>query len=181
MRNSAPAVIVELAPNRLHVVLALLLPSGALVALATWVWVQLSPQHGGMEQVGALASTAAALAAMTLLAARNLLAQARQPGRLRAARGAPIWQASHLHWDGLAWALTRNTDGSRQPCSVAVRLDAGTWLLLQLRALPVQAGDRPEHWTCWLALSQHQLPADWHALRCALYSSRPPPDRINDR
>jgi hypothetical protein len=178
MRNSAPAVVVELAPDRLHVVLALLLPAGALMALAAWVWVQLDPQHSGADHVGAIVMTSAVLAAMTLLAARQLLAQARQPGRIRAAWGAPVWQASHLNWDGLTWALVCNTDGSRQTCRVSVRLDAGAWLLLQLRALPNQPTDR---WTCWIALAQHQLPAHWHALRCALYSSSPPPDRLNDR
>jgi hypothetical protein len=172
MRNSAPSVIIELAPDRLYGALALLLPAFALVALAVWAWVQLSPDHAGSEHVVAIASTSALLACMTLLAARRLHALARHPGLLRAKSTVPSWQATHLNWDGQAWSLMRSDDGSRQACQVAVRLDAGSWLLLQLRALPGQPNAAPVPWTCWLALAQHRLPTDWHALRCALYSTR---------
>jgi hypothetical protein len=78
--------------------------------------------------------------------------------------------AQHLRWDGVDWWLRRPTDGGEPRVGkVAVALDLDRWLLLRFRADGLDglaAGPR----TQWLALQRREHPAEWHALRCALYS-----------
>ncbi|MBK6850138.1 MAG: hypothetical protein IPG93_00655 [Burkholderiales bacterium] len=178
MRNSAPALTVELGPNRLFALAAWLLPGVAIAALAAWLWVHVD--HDGSGRLGIVSLSASALGVITLLAARHTLSIGRRPGRIDT-ESPHCWQATPLNCDRQTWGLVRQPDASRLACQVAVRLDTGGWLLLHLRALPVLQGDTSQAWTCWLALAQHQLPCDWHSLRCALYSTRPPSPPLNDR
>jgi hypothetical protein len=181
MRNSAPALVVELSPDRPLRLAALLLPAAALAAIGAWAWVQFSADHDGADHITAIALTCGALVIVTLLAARRAHAVACHPGLLQARANLPAWQATHLNWDGVGWALTRSDGAGREACLISVQIDANGWLLLHLRGQRGQPDGRREHWTCWLALAQHKLSADWHTLRCALYSKSLPPDRINDR
>ena len=76
----------------------------------------------------------------------------------------------YLKWDGVDWWLAAPVDAAEPRVGkVAVALDLDRWLLLRFRAdgLEVPA---PGPRTRWLALRRHEHPAEWHALRCALYS-----------
>lgn len=80
--------------------------------------------------------------------------------------------AMRLSWDGDRWSLARVGQAEPQTGEIAVALDLGAWLLLRFQAGPHSAG-RPRQ--VWLPLQRAGLEADWHALRCALYSPRPKP------
>ncbi|QAZ40144.1 hypothetical protein C1M51_12340 [Methylibium sp. Pch-M] len=78
--------------------------------------------------------------------------------------------AQRLKWDGVDWWLAGPADAAEPRAGkVAVALDLDRWLLLRFRAdgreVPA-SGPR----TRWLAMRRHEHPAEWHALRCALYS-----------
>jgi hypothetical protein len=81
----------------------------------------------------------------------------------------PRW---HLRWDGQAWWLAAPGAEPRAG-ELRLSLDLGAWLLLQFRAAP--GGPRLGR-RVWLPLQRRGSPADWHALRCALYSPRPAAD-----
>ncbi|HEY1393648.1 MAG TPA: hypothetical protein VFV25_09745 [Methylibium sp.] len=74
----------------------------------------------------------------------------------------------HLRWDRQCWHLGWEQDPADPPVRgdlhVAVDLDA--WMLLHFRPEGKRLG-------VWIALSRRDLPDDWHALRCAVYSPRP--------
>ncbi|WP_309638588.1 hypothetical protein [Methylibium sp.] len=74
-----------------------------------------------------------------------------------------------LRWDGLKWWLGP-TGGEPRPGAVAIALDLGGAMLLRFRAAP---RTRRRHASTWLPVERAWLPAEWHALRCAVYS--PPP------
>lgn len=76
----------------------------------------------------------------------------------------PVWQ---LRWDGHGWWLAAPGADAR-PGELRLCLDLGAWLLLRFAA---PGGPR-----VWLPLQRAGLEADWHALRCALYSPRPAAD-----
>ncbi|MCK6426345.1 MAG: hypothetical protein L6Q75_14815 [Burkholderiaceae bacterium] len=76
--------------------------------------------------------------------------------------------AFELQWvaGGWQWRLDpRTPDAPWVEGQPMVRIDAGHWLLLELR--PAGPGRRG-----WLALAESDLPGHWHLLRCALYSPR---------
>lgn len=79
---------------------------------------------------------------------------------------------AQLRWDGRLWHLAQDAPAapSAHSGSLAPVFDGGGWLLLRLRHVG-GAGLR----STWLALSRADMPADWHALRCAVYSPRPAP------
>lgn len=80
-------------------------------------------------------------------------------------RVAPI----ELHWDGQAWWWQEPGEPEPQPCHPQVVADFGHWMLL--RCAPSH-GRRSRR---WLALQWSVASAPpWHALRCALYTSRLP-------
>jgi hypothetical protein len=56
------------------------------------------------------------------------------------------------------------------PGNVAVVIDLGPWMLLRFTA------DAPPR-TTWLPVQRRGLEAQWHALRCAVYSPRPVAER----
>ena len=68
--------------------------------------------------------------------------------------------ARSLRWDGQAWHL------DAIPGDVAVVIDLGPWMLLRFTAA------EPDQIT-WLPVQRRGIDAQWHALRCAVYSPRP--------
>jgi hypothetical protein len=72
-------------------------------------------------------------------------------------RRAPIGQ---LQWDGRAWHWSTWPDAA---CSITVRLDGQTWLLVSLRS---EAGS-----TLWLWLERQTEVTNWPALRRAAHGS----------
>lgn len=97
---------------------------------------------------------AGVLAAIALVALAASLVQA-QPVALR--------------WDGRVWHLGQHA-GDPVPGDLRVAIDLGPWMLL--RFVPSASGARAG--TTWLPLQRRGLEAEWHALRCAVYSPRPP-------
>ena len=76
--------------------------------------------------------------------------------------------ATHLRWDGLAWHLGPIGDAATAG-ELQVVLDLGPWMLLRFGATLPDARAR----TLWLPVQRRGLEAEWHALRCAVYSPRP--------
>jgi len=76
---------------------------------------------------------------------------------------ASLWRvpAKNLRWDGQAWQL----DAS--PGELSVAIDLGAWMLLRFSP---EGQRRSSH---WLPIQRLGLEAQWHALRCAVYSPRP--------
>ena len=75
-----------------------------------------------------------------------------------------------LRWDGQCWHWQESGRRSRaaqevKTGQVRVAMDLGPWLLLELRpqgrAIPVSR---------WVPATRRGVGAQWHALRCALYS-----------
>jgi hypothetical protein len=76
-----------------------------------------------------------------------------------------------LRWDGQGWTLEPAASAGNEPWpgEVTVCIDLGTWLLLRFRHR--STGRWPK--VTWLPAQRRGQPAQWHALRCALYSTRP--------
>ena len=89
--------------------------------------------------------------------------------------------AAALQWDGRQWWLAPAVPGRSvaiadqgTPGDIEVALDLGGWMLLRFRANPWPPyGSR----STWLPAQRRGLEAQWHALRCAVYSPRPAPAR----
>lgn len=90
-----------------------------------------------------------------------------------------------LRWDGTHWTLAVGATVSdidaahfeEEPGNLAVAIDLGRWMLLRFTASRRDRhvamrgfSGRPGH---WLALSESNHRAQWHALRCAVYSVAP--------
>ena len=73
-----------------------------------------------------------------------------------------LWRvpAQSLRWDGQVWQL------DAAPGKLRVAIDLGPWMLLRFSP----EGQRRSH---WLPVQRLGLEAQWHALRCAVYSPRP--------
>lgn len=77
--------------------------------------------------------------------------------------------AIDLQWDGQAWWWQGPGMPDPQPCHPQVVADFDGWMLLRCAPQAGAAGRR------WLALQRHAGTAlQWHALRCALHTSRSP-------
>ena len=76
--------------------------------------------------------------------------------------------AVDLRWDGRTWYLGQPV---HEPVAgdLSVAIDLGPWLLL--RFSPAAPEARPR--VVWLPVQRRGLEAQWHALRCAVYSPRP--------
>ncbi len=126
-----------------------LLLAAAVAATATWL--ATSDRH-----VGRTLFWASALVSITLvaIAARHLLCV---PASLR--------------WDGQQWHLGRLAERGDEPLTgtLQVLIDLGPWLLLRF----VSDGMNGRVCAPWLPVQRQGLEAHWHALRCAVYSSRP--------
>jgi hypothetical protein len=80
-----------------------------------------------------------------------------------------------LRWDTQSWRLGPAATSGEEPWSgeLAVVIDFGAWILLRFRhAQPIQKRSLlpSQHWLC---VQRGRSAAAWHALRCAVYSSRP--------
>lgn len=87
----------------------------------------------------------------------------------RLARIAPL----SLQWDGVGWHIAPLSPPGWQAMSgeLSIALDLGAWMLLRFHH------DGLGRWSgsTWLPVQRHGLEAQWHALRCAVYSPRPEP------
>jgi hypothetical protein len=146
--RAAPAVSLTVRPSAQVQAALAVLAAVAVASTSLWAW-----RRGDVASCGA-AVAVALLAIQTLRAARR-----------RTTLG--------LRWDGQSWWLSEPAAGAAggEPCEgqVELALDLGSWLLLSFR--PHAAGRTARR--RWLPLQRAGLEADWHALRCALYSPRP--------
>ena len=78
-----------------------------------------------------------------------------------------------LRWDGQFWHLGAPVaaPGEATPGDLHVVIDLGPWMLLRFRA----AESVRRSPAVWLPVQRRGLEAQWHALRCAVYSPRPAP------
>ena len=78
-----------------------------------------------------------------------------------------------LRWDTQRWNLGPAATVGEEPSAgqLAVALDLGTWMLLRFR--PEPAASRFS--MVWIPVQREPVHHDWHAFRCAVYSSRPDP------
>ena len=76
-----------------------------------------------------------------------------------------------LRWDAQRWHVGPAASAGHEPWSgeLQVAIDLGAWMLL--RFVP-DAGIRGCS-VSWLPVQRRGLEAQWHALRCAVYSPRP--------
>jgi hypothetical protein len=75
-----------------------------------------------------------------------------------------------LRWDSKHWYLAELNGASAEagPAHVHVKIDAGAWLLLKF----VPQGSADPLAVRWLPVQRRGFEGQWHALRCAVYSSR---------
>ena len=81
--------------------------------------------------------------------------------------------AFSLRWDGQAWYARPAASAGQEVCGgLSVSVDLGPWMLLRFQA------DGVGRWAgvIWLPVQRTGLEAQWHALRCAVYSPRPARD-----
>ena len=92
----------------------------------------------------------------------GLMTPAAMAALLMLALAMSLWRvpAQSLRWDGRAWQL------DAVPGELKVAIDLGPWMLLNFRP---DAAAR----ATWLPVQRLGLEAQWHALRCAVYSPRP--------
>ena len=78
-----------------------------------------------------------------------------------------------LRWDGQQWHLSLEASRGHDswPGALSVVMDFGSWMLLRFQA-DAPAGRQS---VTWLPVQRRGLEAQWHALRCAVYSARPAP------
>ena len=77
-----------------------------------------------------------------------------------------------LRWDGQLWQIGRagSVPDEPVPGDLVVTVDLGPWMLLRFEpAVP----DRRRR-VIWLPVQRRGIEPHWHALRCAVYSPRPP-------
>ncbi len=82
-------------------------------------------------------------------------------------------RARSLRWDGQGWHLgaTGAVADDAAPGELSVMIDLGPWMLLRFD--PDIGAAHPR--AVWLPAQRSGLEAQWHALRCAVYSPRPRP------
>lgn len=129
----------------------LLLAALGLAAMAAWLITRERP-------IGLAAMIAAAFAAAVSVGWAVSLLQTPAVG---------------LRWDGQFWHLDvpAATPSEATPGDLRVVIDLGPWMLLRFRA--AEPGRRSP--AVWLPVQRRGLEAQWHALRCAVYSPRPAP------
>ena len=80
-----------------------------------------------------------------------------------------------LRWDTQTWRLGPVATAGEEPWSgqLAVVIDLGAWMLLRFRHTDPTRGRRFVQPQQWLAVQRAGRASSWHALRCAVYSSKP--------
>ncbi len=73
-----------------------------------------------------------------------------------------------LRWDGQRWFLgsPASTPAETVPGDLSVAIDLGPWMLLRFTS--EAAAQRPRG--IWLPAQRRGIEAQWHALRCCVYS-----------
>ncbi len=124
----------------------------ALTATAVWRWQSEAPS-----------TTEAALAGLSCLLC--LLA-------LRGLRSTPV----SLRWDSQCWWIGSPDESAREQAVDRVEpvIDLSFWMLLRVR----QRGSRPWAAVQWIPVQRRGLESQWHALRCAIYTSPAPATRV---
>jgi hypothetical protein len=103
---------------------------------------------------------------------RWLIGAATLASAVGAVRAALQQVAIDLNWDGQAWWRQGPGMPEPEPCRLQIVADLGGWMLL--RCAPQHAGGWRAEGLHWLALQRRAgASMQWHALRCALYTSRP--------
>jgi hypothetical protein len=76
-----------------------------------------------------------------------------------------------LRWDGQRWHVGPADSAGHEPWAgeLQVAIDLGAWMLLRF----VPDADVHGCAVTWLPVQRRGLAAQWHALRCAVYSPRP--------
>ena len=150
--RASPAFQVVL--DRFGVWRAAVLAAALLGALVMAAWLVSQP-----PSVSAAVRWVAAVAALVLLTVGAFAARVR-----------PV----SLRWDGQLWHLGPPDSAGHEPHSGAllVVLDLGPWMLLRFELAESTRRAR----ATWLPVQRRGLEAQWHALRCAVYSPRPRPD-----
>lgn len=84
-----------------------------------------------------------------------------------------LWRVvpASLKFDGSSWLLWNPDREGGEPIAgeVEVCLDLGGWMLLRFIPAAKRTGVR----SVWLPVQRSEVNTRWHALRCAIYSSRP--------
>ena len=143
--RAAPAFHVSL--HRFGVWRAAVIALAVVVAAALTAWLMTGEAPVGMASGPGAAAVLTALVALTLSLLRT--------------------PPCDLRWDGSAWTLGR-TGCEPSPGALLVAVDLGGWMLLRfIPAAPARA--------IWLPVQRLGLEAQWHALRCSVYSPRPAP------
>ena len=149
MRSAPP---LQLGVNRygLWLAMLLLLATCTCAAMLAWWWAQPVP-------VPRWVSATAAIGTVVSLAC--LAGSWRMP-------------ALTLRWDRQRWLVAR--DGAAgQAGELVVAIDLGGWMLLRFVPASIEASPPWHRGAQWIALQQRGLEAQWHALRCTVYSARP--------
>lgn len=148
MRASPP---IEVALNRFGVWRGALfvLVCATTSVIAAWIVLSREQQH----VMVVIAAAVAAMAGVAMVAAT--------------ASTEPV----DLRWDGARWQLTPRDPGSGEPAigHLTVAIDLGFWMLLRFVA-DVPEGRRR---VTWLPVQRRGLEAQWHGLRCAVFSPQP--------
>ena len=130
--------------------------------------------------LGSVAAGAGVMVAwLMLLPSASLTGTVRWPatvaafGLLVLGAAAARVQPVSLRWDGQHWHLGPPALAGREPQRGELRalIDLGPWMLLRFE--PVDS--TWHHRSTWVPAQRRGLEAQWHALRCAVYSPRPPP------
>jgi len=147
--RASPAIHVHVSRFDLWLAAVGLLLVAAAASLGAWLW--LRREIMSMPALGLAAGAGAASLAM----AATLLG--RTPRSLR--------------WDTQQWHLGPVSASGDEPWSgrITVAVDLGGWMLLRFE----HDAPRPGRRTTWLPVQRLGLGAQWHALRCAVYSARP--------
>ncbi len=158
MRTS-PAIDVELTRFGVWRTAIALLAAAALAAVWAW-WSTLNtsqPRNSGIALLAALVTLS-----LVIIALAASLSSVR---------------CTALRWNGQSWSIQRmrrNLAAAGEPLAgeIVVAIDLGLWMLLRFE--PATRGARLR--IVWLPVQRGGIEAQWHALRCALYSPRPAPN-----
>jgi len=151
--RASPPIDIELSRSSAWLAFVLTVVLGVTAVMACWL-------TRVLRQPAPSPIAAILLAALTLGLVGSALGLTRRVG-------------GQLRWTGQCWELEDGIAGGgpRRTGDVALMIDLGSWLLL--RFTPSAQEGRTAR---WLPVERRGHEGEWHALRCALHSSRPAPD-----